>query len=505
MKKDISKSLRLPSLLVLGSTVCVMAIGLLGKWEYVTELSGLLSLLPLALFLLPVERDGKDIVAMLTKPAPAVCLFFVMLLSSASDPDICDAGTCLQLFALGFSCLVFNGRKKGLAHLLVCEMYVVLTSFILSAHYRSDYLSFCISSAACIILVVASISGWYGKEWKWLYTVTSLVGLWWNAYDVGGWNYEYLIDLFFSPYHSSYDSAVFQEQLSNMHFIGRTSSPSIANVLYNAPVYDRLLFVTSAEYGWFVYVLTGLSLAGLVIGLILLAKRRKGLGRLFPLAALGVVSVPLTLYYLDNLGVICAEIIRVPLLSGGLATNLLAILLLRLSITSTADRKPYSLPSQAQTVSEWLEIDYLVNLVDSASDGKDELPDDYGQICAFAIPADQCRDEICASFEDGAAAIPFKGEVGKSIAGRDLLMSRYYGGLADILGIFSQLKIEKSEKHFVKVSVSEDSNISRLLFGVERVTNAMANQANVDYCVCIDSDLSSDHYRIQTISVKEPN
>ena len=199
MKKDISKSLRLPSLLVLGSTVCVMAIGLLGKWEYVTELSGLLSLLPLALFLLPVERDGKDIVAMLTKPAPAVCLFFVMLLSSASDPDICDAGTCLQLFALGFSCLVFNGRKKGLAHLLVCEMYVVLTSFILSAHYRSDYLSFCISSAACIILVVASISGWYGKEWKWLYTVTSLVGLWWNAYDVGGWNYEYLIDLFFSP------------------------------------------------------------------------------------------------------------------------------------------------------------------------------------------------------------------------------------------------------------------------------------------------------------------
>lgn len=84
-------------------------------------------------------------------------------------------------------------------------------------------------------------------------------------------------------------------------------------------------------------------------------------------------------------------------------------------------------------------------------------------------------------------------------------MSRYYGGLADILGIFSQLKIEKSEKHFVKVSVSEDSNISRLLFGVERVTNAMANQANVDYCVCIDSDLSSDHYRIQTISVKEPN
>ena len=119
MKKDISKSLRLPSLLVLGSTVCVMAIGLLGKWEYVTELSGLLSLLPLALFLLPVERDGKDIVAMLTKPAPAVCLFFVMLLSSASDPDICDAGTCLQLFALGFSCLVFNGRKKGLAHLLV--------------------------------------------------------------------------------------------------------------------------------------------------------------------------------------------------------------------------------------------------------------------------------------------------------------------------------------------------------------------------------------------------
>lgn len=505
MRKESSKSLGLASVFVCISTVCLMAISLLAKWGNDSVMNCLLSLLPLGLLMLPIEKDRKDFAAMFTKPVPAVCLFFIILLSRGSSPDAYDIGSCLLIFALGLSCLVFNSKDKGFAGLAVCTLYTILCSFVLSPEDYFKYLPFCISSTACVVLSVASLTGWFGKEYRVLYVMISLFLVWWNAYEIDTWNYEYLINLVFLPYYGSYDIAVVNDHLRNMRFIGGTTSPDISNVLTGKPHSARMFFILGAKYGWIIYVVIGIMLGLLVIGLIMLARKRKGLGRIFPLAALGTITFPLMLTFLDNLGIISAYTIRVPFISAGFVTNVLAVLLLRLSFTTSDEPESYLVPSQAQTVSDWLEFDHFVNLIESSSESKCDLPDDYGQICAFAISKDHNTEEICELFEEGEAAIPFKSDMKVAISGKPLLISRYYGGLGDILGIFSQLRIEHSEKHFVKVTVSESSNISRLLLGVERITNAMADRENVDYAVFLDSDLSKDRYRIQTLSVREAN
>lgn len=488
------------STLVIVSALLLLLISYLirSTWEWKSVWMVVLAVLPAAPFFIPCTETGKDLLSSFSKTLP-LFLFGWYLITDTQDSNFFHSGTAVLSFGLAFALLVFAGKGKGLLWVFLAMVYAMAFALLIYTRTASDFSVFCIGIITLLLLVSSSASGWLGKEWKWLYAGVSFaspVAMILPLSSEGTAMYLDYLERLAYPYSVDYlgvlDRASIQEHLSYMPFIGRTYplEPNGLAEPYDYPLLEsRLLVIMGHRIGWIAYLIVGALIVMLAFGLILLAVRRKGLGKALSIAGVGAIVVPLILHFVTNLGGFDAQTSYVPLLSGNFAVNLVAVLLLRLAVTFKPDPECYSVPPKGNILYDFAE-----------DEDEDRKEWSLGELSILAIPKDQYIKTIADAF-DGQIAIPFKKNLLNALEGKELLFSRYHGGLQDIIDIFSQLKLQ-GKAHFVRVAVSEQSNISRLLFGVERVTHAMSNQNNVDFCVCIDESIPANTYSILVVSVK---
>ncbi|MBR6861270.1 MAG: hypothetical protein IKM73_08115 [Acidaminococcaceae bacterium] len=503
MKKTaIEKSTVLPNLLIIVPAISLLAISTLTRtvWERATIWTFALSALAVAPLFIPSTNMGKSTLASLPKIIPLAVLT-LLLMTAKHNTGLFHGGSAMPLFGISIALLTFAGKGKGIVWLPVVMLFSALFSFLLYQSTRSTFMVFINIISATIVLSAAGAIGWFGHEWKWIYTAVSLSTPLSISLFLSSTPYtEYLADLFVPIHPTIYLDGIYPEyvhdHLSQMSFLGKTymDSPYSYASSNHSSLESRFLVILGHSIGWFGFVLVALLIIALTIGLVLSFKRRKGLGKLFPFAAMGTVVLPMTMLLFTNLGLFDAHTLSVPLFTSNFVVNLLSITLLRLSLTYRADPACYMEPQKSTD---------LFDVFDEgeSDQGENDTVDGTNELRVISLPADEYVKTIVDAFS-GQVGKPFKGDLEGTLKGKALLFSRYTGNLSDLVDIFSQLNLQGAE-HFVRVSVSEDSNISRLFFGVERVTRAISNQENVDYCVCIEPDLPVNCFSIQVVSTKE--
>ena len=499
------KSTMLPNIMVIGATIGLMAIGVLAGtiYEGATLWGALLFVLPMALFFVPDTEEGKCVLVCLGKVLPFLALAFFLMIPY-EDISWLHSGLSIPLFGIAIAFLTFEGKGKGVLWVFGEILFVFL--FVVTLYHRSNscYIAFTHAIVALVVLTAGSVTKWIDKDLRWIPTgivMTIPVGI---SLPLLATPYsEYIADLFASPFPVIFLDGGYPypdyicEHLRRMAFLESTplSDPQRFSTRFASTYESRILVILGHRIGWAVFVLVGLLLAVLTVGLVLSSMRRqKGLGRLFPYAAISAIVFPILLLFLTNLGIFDAKTVTVPLLTGNFTTNITAVILLRLSITYKPDPECYATPSK------------ISRLLDTEDDEVSEssspiVTEGVGKLHVFPIPKNKYIDVVLEAFS-GQIVVPFQHDLRDSLKDRALLYSTYSGDVADVLSIFSQLKL-LGDTHFIKVSVSEESIISRLMLAVERVTEALSNQQKVDYSVGIDEDVPQDSISIQIVSTKE--
>ena len=497
-----SKPVVLPNLLITLSSIILLLISILARtiWEWMSIWRILLAVSTAVLFLIPNITILKDAIAGLSKAIPLFILA-MFLIAFGCENDLYHGGTSLPLFGISLAFLVFSGKGKGIRCVLITMLYTAIFAFFIFFETYSCFLVFIIVVSAALVLSAASATGWLGSRWKWLKLGLSLAIPLAGAISLSASPFlDYVEDLMVSPYPVIYldgsDPEFIREHLAQMSFWGRTAlaEPAGPSVTQHSLYESRMLVILGHRVGWCVYVLMGLLLAVFIFGLILSAKRRKGLGRLLPLAAIGTIALPIAMLFLTNLGVFEAHTSKVPLLTDDFTTNLFAILLLRLSITYAPDPESYTAPGKDDSL-----IDAIMD--EEYDDDGFHVAEGVGELRIIHLPENDFIDVINAAFSDGQIMIPFKRDIKEALKDKALLLSRYSGDLCDIINIFDQIQLHGKE-HFIKITVSEESNYSQFMRSAERVTHALSDQQNVDYSVCIDDRIPKRLFSIQVVSTK---
>ena len=505
MRRSIAvKSTMLPNIMVIGATIGLMAIGVLAGtiYEGATLWGALLFVLPMALFFVPDTEAGKCVLVCLGKAFPFLTLALFLMIPY-EDINWLRSGLSIPLFGIAIAFLTFEGKGKGVLWVFGEILFAFL--FVVTLYHRSNscYIAFTHAIVALIVLTAGSVTKWIDEDLRWIPTgivMTIPAGI---SLPLSATPYsEYIADLFVSPFPVVFLDGGYPypdyicEHLRRMAFLGSTPlpDPQRFSTRFALTYESRILVILGHRIGWAVFVLVGLLLAVLTVGLVLSSmRRRKGLGNLFPYAAIGAIVFPILLLFLTNLGILDAKTVTVPLLTRNFTTNLASVILLRLSIAYKPDPECYVTPSKS-------------SLLDTEDDEDSEsggpiATEGVGKLHVFTIPENKYIDVILKAF-GGQIVVPFQHDLRDSLQDRALLYSTYSGDLADVLSIFSQLKL-LGDTHFIKVSVSEESIISRLMLAVERVTEALSNQQKVDYSVGIDEDVPQDSISIQIVSTKE--
>lgn len=500
-----AKTSLLPSFMVIVATIGLMAIGALAGtiYEGATLWGTLLFSLPLALFFIPDTEAGKSVLSWSGKLLPfAILILFLMF--PYEDVNWLRSGLSVPLFGITMVCLTFEGKGKGILWLLGEILYTYIFVVLLYHRSNSCYIAFVHAVIALIVLTAGSATKWIDRDLRWIPTGFAMTIPFGISLPLSATPYsEFIADLAVSPFpviflDGSYPDYV-REHLRHMAFLGSTplTEPSWFSTRFASTYESRILVILGHRIGWVVFILVGLLLAVLSVGLVLSSmRRRKGLGRLIPYAAIGAIVFPILLLFLTNLGLFDGKTVTVPLLNGNFTTNLVSVLLLRLSLAYKPDPESYEVPSK------------FGSLLDSEDDEAGESSDcivteGVGKLHVFPIPENKYIDVVLKAFS-GQTVVPFQHDLRDSLKDRALLYSTYSGDMADVLSIFSQLKL-LGDTHSIKVTVSEESIVSKLMLAIERVTEAISNQQNVDYSVGIDEDVPRNSILLQIISTKGDN
>lgn len=504
MKKTaIDKSTVLPNLLIIAPAIALLIISTFTRtvWERTSVWTFVLTLLAAVPFLIPSTSTGKSVLATLLRFIP-LAILAMFLITIKYPTDFLSGGSSLPLFGFSIALLTFVGNRKPFVWIPVVMLFTALFSYLLYQQTKSSFFVFIHVITATIVLSAAGATGWFGNEWKWLHAGVSLsiplsISIFLSSIPYTDYLADLAVPTFPTIYLDGYHVDYISDHLSQMSFLGRTYLLEPDSLLMNDfNVYDsRILVILGHHIGWISYVLVGSLIVSLTIGLILSFKHRKGLGRLFPLAAIGTVVLPTAMLFLTNLGVFDAHTLNVPLFTGSFATNLFSIILLRLSLTYQTDPECYLAPEKE---------DYLFDLSLFDEDDKEQSDsfEGIGELRAFTLPPNEYIDTIVEAFSKQQIVIPFKQDLSVALTDRKLLFSRYSGDLSDAVNIFSLLKLVGDE-HYMLISVAEDSNTSQLFLGVERITEALSNQEKVDYCVCLDENVPTNRFVIQILSCTE--
>lgn len=502
--KNANKRFLFPSLLVAIPAASLLIVSTLTRfvWEgaaFWTIVFTVIALLPL---LYPSSDTWKELLCDVARPvAPFALGAFLVFSGTESSIWTCETG--LILFGVALAFLIYTGRNRGIGRVLLCALFAMCFSFLLNARFDSNYAVLCITLTTSAMLLAAAACNWFGGDNSWLSYFIAVPAPSFAVFSLGA---EKTADFLVYLQHITeghevsylgYESV--RAHLSQMRFVGATVlwDPAGKSFPEDYHRYEaRLLVILGHKIGWIAYLLVGLLLVALIVGFVLLAIRRKGLGRFLPIAALCVIAVPIGLFLLTNLGIIDWGTYSIPLFTGNLAVNVAAMLLIRLSITYQSDPEAYLHPEKSRSLQSILSEDEEDDDEDSS-----EIPG-LGQLRVFFIPANECTETLCREFE-GQNAISLKGDFKSALKDKDLLFSRFIGRMGDIASVFKQLKYVDSREHFIKITVSEESNISRLMLSVERITHAMTEQNNVDYCLCVSEDIPENIFAVQIVSVKE--
>lgn len=506
-----------PSRVVVVSAAALLIISTLTRtaWERTSFWTFLLAVISLALLFIPCTEREKNAICSYPLVIP-ITMLVLLVLANGLEGDHLHAGSVTILYAPALALLIYAGRKKNFYYFLVVALYSLLFTFALYVSFKDCFHALLLVLTTGLLFITATATAWWmdgeGKPYDVLVSGISVVFLCVPLRSGKAESFlDYLAELLnpYCPvdYMPRYDWETIREHLSDMSFFGWTYSfcPNEIAEPHDYPMYEsRLLVVLGHRIGWCAYVLVGLLIVTLFVGLVLLTIRRRGLGRLFAISTIGVVVLPLVLFYLTNLGVFDAETSYVPLMTRNLTTNLLAVLLLRLSFAFRPDPASYLTPGE------------ILGSIFKDDDGEEcDGEDDRkggnhekgrqmeyaGELYAFPVSEGTIVNTICDMFSKGKIAIPFKRDYKTILTGRELLYARCSGSVQVIVEVFEQLKLH-GEEHFIRVSVAEESNVSELLLGVEKVTEAISEQERVDYCVCIDENVPRGMFDIRVVSMK---
>lgn len=495
----------LPNLMIILSTMALMLLGILARneWDATTARSIILAVISLMPFLIPSSELGKDVFQSFASTFPLLALAWLML-GAGPEAKVFHCGTMVSIYGVSVAFMMFSGKRKGISWLSLVVLYSAVFSTLVCYRCKSEYAAFTIVVTSAVALCAASISGWFLKARKGLCIGASLVV---PCFAFGSMILDDSIDFLdylsqlVSPrtvnYLDSCGMDSVRSHLSRMHFIGETFAdvPIWFTDEQIKQLESRSFVLLGHKLGWIVFPLIAVFILLLALGLILSSKRRKGLGKLLPLGAFSVV-IPLVTLFLTNLGIIDAQISSyVPLITGNFATNLCAVLVLRLAITYKPDPECYLEPEKE---------DYLfgLSLLEECEEEHSDSLEYTGELKAFTLPKNKYIDTIVEAFSKQQIVIPFKKDLSVALKDQKLLFSRYSGDLSDAVNIFSLLKLVGDE-HYMLISVAEDSNTSQLFLGVERITEALSNREKVDYCVCLDENVPTNRFVIQILSCTE--
>lgn len=356
-KKTANKRTAAASRAVVAAAAGLLVISTLTRttWERTNFWTFLLAMISLALLFIPCTEREKNAICSYPLVFP-ITMLVLLVLANGLEGDHLHAGSVSILYAPALALLIYAGRKKNFYYFLVVALFSLLFIFAFYVSFEECFHPLLLVLTTGILFTAATATAWWmdseAKPYDVLVSGACAVLLCFPLRSGKAESFlDYLAELlnpyFPVDYMPRYDWATIREHLSDMSFFGSTYSfcPNGIAEPYDYPMYEsRLLVVLGHRIGWCAYVLVGLLIVTLFVGLLLLAIRRRGLGRLFSLSAIGVVFLPLVLFFLTDLGVCDAKTSFVPLMTRNLTTNLLTALLLRLSITFRPDPASYLAP-----------------------------------------------------------------------------------------------------------------------------------------------------------------
>ena len=461
----------------------------------------------------------KEVLSAMTVFASLAILVIAFVFTGAMS-ETSESGPILVLFGIGFSLTVFCNGKKKWAGIGLSGIYVMLFTHLL---YTKGWPFSCVMPALTFSLVTmanAALSGWFSGEDKVLELLGSIAPIPYCIFTLNDGMRDftdYMTFLSEKPmnveYLASYGSVSVGECLRHMTFIGVEYEFPWSYIgkaePYDYDFYHRQLILNlSLKYGWVFFLLAGILIVSLITCCVLLAIRRKGLGRFFCIAAACIVGLPLVLFFLSNLGLVGVEMACPPLLSRSFWVNLTAVLLLWLATSDTDET-----PAYQTSLCKW---HVEVPDDDESDDGKpeDDEPardEAYHETFHFGnrllrtvtVTSEADRNKLFDDF-DLPAEIPFKtSDYRERLKDKELLFSLCSGDADSIRHIFDGIKLLGSD-HFVKIRVNRKTQFPLVLASVEQLTEAMTDCKNVDFALASDEDIPDGWMEIMTVSLKQP-